>query len=98
MRDLIKFQIFLLTTRDNLEDLKSDKFDYNWKNFFVENIELQSRTSNYFYDNPITEKDPFSWATKTIWFGRFTEKFKTRPETLQESKPLAISEINNISS
>ena len=98
LRDLIKFQIFLLTTRDNLEDLKSDKFDYNWKNFFVENIELQSRTSNYFYDNPITEKDPFSWATKTIWFGRFTEKFKTRPETLQESKPLAISEINNISS
>ena len=33
-----------------------------------------------------------------ISFGRFTEKFKTRPEMLQESKPLTISEINNISS
>ena len=84
LQDLIKFQIFLLTTRDELNEIKSGQFNFNWKNFFVENKKLKSQSSDYYYQNPITEKDPFDWATNTIWFGRFTQKYKFRPENLQE--------------
>ena len=86
LKDLTKFQIFLLTTRDDLQDIKSEEFNYNWKNFSVENEILKSEVSNYFYNNPITEKDSLSWAKETIWFGRFTQKYKTRPENLNEGK------------
>ena len=53
---------------------------------FVPNEILKSEVSNYFYNNPITEKDSLSWAKETIWFGRFTQKYKTRPENLNEGK------------
>ena len=86
LKDLTKFQIFLLTTRDDLQDIKSEEFNYNWKKFSVENEILKSEVSNYFYNNPITEKDSLSWAKETIWFGRFTQKYKTRPENLNEGK------------
>jgi radical SAM superfamily enzyme YgiQ (UPF0313 family) len=86
LKDLTKFQIFLLTTRDDLQDIKSEEFNYNWKNFFVENVILKSEVSNYFYNNQITEKDSLSWAKETIWFGRFTQKYKLRPDNLQEEK------------
>ena len=89
LKDLSKFQIFLLTTRDDLQDIKSEEFNYNWKNFFVENVILKSEVSNYFYNNQITEKDSLSWAKETIWFGRFTQKYKLRPESLQEEKLIA---------
>jgi radical SAM superfamily enzyme YgiQ (UPF0313 family) len=88
LEDLIKFQIFLLTTRDELKGTKSKQFNFDWRNFFVENEKLKSKSVSYFYKNLITEKDPFSWATKTIWFGRFTQKYKLRPENLQEKKPI----------
>ena len=86
LEDLAKFQVFLLTTRDELKDIKSEQFNFDWKNFFVKNKELKSQPTNYFYKNLITEKDPFSWATETIWFGRFTQKYKFSPEYLQEGK------------
>lgn len=94
LEDLVKFQVFLLTTRDELDDMKSEQFNFDWKNLFVKNKKLKSQSINYFYKNPITEKDPFSWATKTIWFGRFTQKYKFRPENLEEGK--VVMNLNQI--
>lgn len=95
LQDLIKFQIFLLTTRDNLDEIKSEQFNYDWKNIFLSDKEIKPQTVDYFYKNLITEKDPFSWATKTIWFGRFTQKYKLRPEFLEERKSLVNLPPNN---
>jgi radical SAM superfamily enzyme YgiQ (UPF0313 family) len=86
LNDLTRFQVFLLTTRDELDDIKSGEFEFDWKNFFVSNEQLKCEPTNYYYENLITEKDPYSWATKTIWFGRFTQKYKLHPEQLQEGK------------
>ena len=86
LHDLTEFQVFLLTTRDDLDDIKSGEFEFNWKNFFVNNEKLNHEQTNYNYENLITEKDPFSWASKTIWFGRFTQKYKLHPEQLREGK------------
>ena len=37
LRDLAKFQVFILTTRDYKDEIKSSKFEYDWKEFFIEN-------------------------------------------------------------
>ena len=84
--DLTRFQVFLLTTIDDLNDIKLEKFDFNWKEFFLDNETLKSQPMKYNYNNQITEKDPFKWATKTIWFGRFKQKYKIHPKQLQEEK------------
>jgi len=84
--DLIQFQTFLLTTRSELKDTKSEQFNFTWKNFFIYDEKLESESISYFYKNPITEKDIHEWAKQTIWFGRFKQKYKFHPENLQEEK------------
>ena len=98
---LINKKILKLENIDNLGnvslEIPPEQFNFDWKNFFVENKELKSKSISYFYKNLITEKDPFSWATKTIWFGRFKQKYKFRPENLQEKQILNITKIDHSS-
>jgi len=82
--DLIKFQLFLLTTREDFDEIKSADFMYNWKDFFVNNIKLVENLKKYYYTNLVAEKDPSQWAYKTIWFGRYGTKYKFHPEFLEE--------------
>ena len=35
VNDLIEFQIFLLTTREDQGDEKTNHFEFNWKEFFL---------------------------------------------------------------
>ena len=86
LKDLIKFQIFLLTTREDYEETKSDNFEFNWKDFLVNGSNLIQEKKNYYYKNLVTEKDAHQWAYKTIWFGRYQSKYKFHPEFLQETK------------
>jgi len=86
LNDLIKFQIFLLTMREDNEEVKSESFNFNWKDFLVNNAKLTAQTKNYHYRNLISEKDPIQWAYKTIWYGRYSSKFKFHPEFLEETK------------
>ena len=88
LSDLVNFQIFLLTTRDNLENEKTGTFEFNWKEFFVNNKTLKSQHGIYCYQNLITEKNLFKWATQTVWFGRFKQKYKVNPKVLQVKKPI----------
>lgn len=97
LTDLVKWNVFLLTTRNNIDDIKSAEFDFNWKNFFVNNHELKNVKKRYFYKNLITEKDPIMWTWKTIFFGRPSKKYKFHPEFLNEEQSEILVETKIIS-
>lgn len=86
LNDLAKFQVFLITTMDNANNIKSELFEFDWKNFFINNSELLSVQKRYFYKNLVDEKDPIQWNYKAIWYGRGTKQFKFLPEHLQEEQ------------
>ncbi len=86
LKDLAKFQTFLLTTRDNKNETKTEHFEYDWKNFFVNNVPLRPTEKTYYYKNPVTEKDSTLWNYKVIWYGRRSQDYKCNPEDLQEEQ------------
>ena len=93
--DLIKFQIFLLSTRSDLDDIKSQNFEFNWKEYFSSNVKLENIPKNYYYQNLVVEKDPVQWCWQTIWFGRLQKKYKLYPEELHEKNPLELPSISS---
>lgn len=86
IKDLVKFQCFLLTTRDNKDEIKIESFEYDWKNFFVNNVPLKPARKTYYYKNLVIEKDSTLWNYKTIWYGRRSHDYKCDPENLQEEQ------------
>ena len=86
LKDLAKFQVFLLTTRDHAEEIKSGNFEYDWKNYFMSNDVLKQKTTSYTYKNKVVETDSYTWSYKTIWYGRRSKDFKSNPEDLQENE------------
>ena len=82
LNDLIEFQLFLLTTKDQKEQTKIKQFNHDWKLFFTTNFELNQLQVKYEYQNLITTSNDFSWNYETIWFGRFKQKYKISPKTL----------------
>ena len=87
--DLVKFQIFLLTTKTNL-DIKTEIFIFDWKNFFVNSFELVKTEKHYSYKNPVLEPEKILWGYKTIWYGRQSMTYKFHPENLDEKKSIII--------
>ena len=85
LHDLIRFQIFLLTTREHLEEVKEAEFMFDWKNYFENNTEITQTNKHYIYKNQITEKDPIKWIWEVVWFGHKEIKYKFNPKFLQES-------------
>ena len=95
LRDLAKFQVFILTTRDYKDEIKSSKFEYDWKEFFIENNSvLSEKECTYSYRNPINESDFVKWGYKTIWYGRRPRDHKCSPENLS-MKELKIEKASN---
>ena len=89
INDLVKFQIFLLTTRTDSE-LKTETFLFDWKDFFVNHSELSKNEKNYFYENPVLEPEKILWGYKTIWYGRQSIIYKFHPENLKEKKSIVL--------
>ena len=87
LEDLSKFQVFLLTTRDDKDHIKTENFEFGWKSFFVNKTILSPTLKNYYFKNPVIEKDFKQWCKEVIWFGRRSNQFKCHPEQLQERKP-----------
>jgi putative methyltransferase len=85
LNDLIKFNVFLLSVKNDQRKIKSCDFNFDWKNFFVKNRELTHGKKTYYYQNLVIEEDPVQWAWKAIWFGRGNNSFKFHPENLQEN-------------
>ena len=79
--DLIKFQIFLLTTR-NAPKTKSDEFQFDWKKYLSTESKLEQKPQHYSYLDKNQESDPVQWAYNAIWFGRATQQFKTLPRDI----------------
>ena len=92
LNDLTRFQIFLLTTREHLEELKEAEFKFDWKNYFEKNSEIIQTNKHYIYKNQITETDPIKWIWEVVWFGHKEIKYKFHPKFLQES--LIIKNMN----
>ena len=84
LHDLIKFQIFTLTTRDHLEEIKSEEFEFDWKNYFTNNSPLEQKKISYSYKNLVTERDPILWGFKTVWYGKRSRDYKIYIEKLDE--------------
>jgi len=82
--DLAKFQVFMLTTRDNKNKIKTQNFDFDWKNYFMNNCKLTEKNVVYSYDNLVIESNPIKWSYKTIWYGRRSKDYKCGISILQD--------------
>jgi radical SAM superfamily enzyme YgiQ (UPF0313 family) len=84
LHDLTKFQLFMLTTRNNKDKLKTESFKFDWKNYFMTNSKLTQKNITYTYDNLVTESDEMTWSYKTIWYGRRSRDYKCQYLNLRE--------------
>ena len=94
LRDLIKFQVFLLTTR-NEQETKKETFDFDWKTFYMRNTSLTENQKNYYYQNLVIENNPIVWGFKAVWYGRQIKNYKTHPEELNEDKVIFVETKTN---
>ena len=93
LNDLIKFQTFLLSTKDDTNTIKSETFEFNWKEFFKnKSDDLKQDTKTYYFENPLIENDPITWNYKAIFWGRRANKFRTPPERISEEKIILVDE------
>ena len=91
IHDLINFQLFLLTTR-NEHEIKSEEFEYSWKDYFVTGSRLKQEKQKFSYKNKNPEKDPIIWGFNSIWYGRATQQFKTLPQNILSDYEQVISQ------
>ena len=94
LRDLAKFQLFLISTKENQNVTKSETFEYDWKEFFASSSQLRKIEKNYNYKNQIVEKDDFDWNKKAIWYGRRGKTCKFDSNKLSET-PINFEIIRN---
>ena len=85
INDLVNFQTFILSTRDDSRDTKVETFNFDWKDYFINQKELILNQKTFSYENLVKEKDPYQWCYSAIWFGRFKKRFKLYLENLKES-------------
>ena len=89
LNDLVKFEVFTLSVRDNKDEIKSENFEFDWKNFFInDGSELKQIPKKYYYKNLVIENDPVMWGYKTIWYGRRAGNYKCQLQKLQEDEML----------
>ena len=94
LNDLVKFEVFTLSIRDNKDEVKSENFEFDWKNFFInDGNELKQIPKRYYYKNLVIENDPVMWGYKTIWYGRRAGNYKCQLQKLQEDE-VSISDSN----
>ena len=82
--DLVKWNVFLITCRNEEEETKTKKFEFNWNEFTGSEHELKKEKSCYSFKNPVTDTDPVDWSWKTIFMGRPSNKYKFHPEFLNK--------------
>jgi radical SAM superfamily enzyme YgiQ (UPF0313 family) len=89
--DLVHFQVFLLTTRDDSREIKQMTFDNYWHEYFQSDLPLKNEQISYFFKNPVQENDYVKWGFESIWWGRAQRKFKSDPNSIEilENKPIA---------
>ena len=83
----MKLEAFLLTTRDDNMEIKSEDFKFNWKEFFISasNV-LKQSAKKYYYRNLVMESDPITWCYRTLFWGRKQSRYKCNLEKLKENE------------
>lgn len=86
LEDLINFQIFLLTTPEKYDIVKTSKFKNKWKQYFENDCsqKIINEEVVYNYDNLVVENNEIEWNYKTMWYGRAMKKYKVFVENLRE--------------
>jgi len=88
IKDLAEFQVFVLSTMDQNDSEKKQVFEYNWKQFLVNNeTSLSQLTCNkieYSWKNKINEEKKDEWCYKAVWVGRNQGNYKCHLEFLSE--------------
>ena len=82
--DLAKFQSFVLTTKNDKREVKSEYFEFDWKKYFVGNGSLERFRKEYHYKNKMLEDNDQEWNKKVIWYGRRKKKYKVDVDDLLE--------------
>jgi radical SAM superfamily enzyme YgiQ (UPF0313 family) len=91
LADLVRFQVFLLSTMDHREPVKVCATQYEWKGFLRDGCssldDLVNEPSEYAWHNKVTTADPIEWCYKAVWVGRTQGNYKCHLETLLERRP-----------
>ena len=74
----------ILGSVHEFKPIKTKDFEFNWKEFFVKDTEINEIGKTYTYTNLVKERDPIEWGFKTIFYGRSSKKYKFHPELLNE--------------
>lgn len=86
LKDLVKFQVFILSTMDRKEPIKVHRSKYAWKEFLVEGRsdigDLVLKTTEYSWHNKVTLENKAEWCYRAIWVGRNQGNYKCHPEFL----------------
>lgn len=81
--DLINFQTFMLSYKKNIDKHVNEKFNIDWKKYFIDKILIQLPVK-YQYVNKIQKyTDNFDWNTKCIWYGRRKVNYKIKIEEIE---------------
>lgn len=86
--DLVRFQVFLLSTMDHREPVRRYTAEYAWKDFLVQGgthpDDLRSAPTEYSWTSKVTDEDSTQWCYRAIWVGRTQGNYRCRPESLLE--------------
>lgn len=89
--DLVGFQVFLLSTMDRKEQIKSFTAKFPWKSFLISGEKDLSRLvetpREYSWENKVRLEDKSEWCYRAIWVGRNQGNYKCHPEFLLEKEP-----------
>jgi radical SAM superfamily enzyme YgiQ (UPF0313 family) len=87
--DLAAFQVFILSTMDHKEPIKTLAPSYAWREFFLTDgkdlSELGPASGEYSWANKVTETDLAEWCYKAIWVGRNQCNYKVHADVLIEN-------------
>ena len=78
---------------NSLEEIKTEKFIVDWKEFFTNNEdEIRKIQKQYYFKNQVTEKDIILWGCQAVFWGRRARKFKVNPNKIYEDN--SVIEVN----
>jgi hypothetical protein len=82
--DLIKFQVFTLSDRNNQDEYIISAFDYDWVKYWKSGQDrLDKNEVDYRFRNKMTTfENDFKWNTMAIWFGRRKLNYKAKLEEI----------------
>jgi len=84
INNLIDFQLFCLTFKEDKDNTKTQSFEYDWKSYFTnKEKEPQIGLKTYKREILIHSDNEFEWNHFAIWYGRKNRKFMSEAFQLE---------------